>query len=168
MPRSSSGLCEQSRERAGRKYPAGSFQLWDRGARGKMAMEKPSAPGDQPCVKGFHQRKREVKMKKNHCMLIYYQAVVTKISGKILKKYYISKRLLKNLLFGETQEKTARKGFLSGRITRSAKFICRSSASTSQKNGRSWAGTRFWRPRPAFAAAPSAPGSALWGSPPPR
>lgn len=44
-------------------------------------------------------------MKKNHCMLIYYQAVVTKISGKILKKYYISKRLLKNLLFGETQEK---------------------------------------------------------------
>lgn len=44
-------------------------------------------------------------MKKNHCMLIYYQAVVTKISGKILKKYYISKRFLKNLLFGETQEK---------------------------------------------------------------
>lgn len=28
-------------------------------------------------------------MKKNHCMLIYYQVVVKELSGKILKKYYI-------------------------------------------------------------------------------
>lgn len=35
-------------------------------------------------------------MKKNHCMLIYYQPDVKEVRGEILKKYYISKRSFAN------------------------------------------------------------------------
>lgn len=34
-------------------------------------------------------------MKKNHCMLIYYQRVVKEVSGEILKKYYTPKNILR-------------------------------------------------------------------------
>ena len=59
--------------------------------------KNPHKGGDQPpCGDLSIKEKERWKMKKNHCMLIYYQADVKEVRGEILKKYYISKRSFAN------------------------------------------------------------------------